>query len=56
MQKRHFQIIAELLVESRQYITSEKKYGQMCNQWADELSKHNSPFNRYTFLKACGVV
>jgi hypothetical protein len=56
MTRKHFQVIAELLVESRQYISSDKKYGEMCRIWADELANHNSAFNRYTFLKACGVV
>jgi hypothetical protein len=56
MTRKHFQVIAELLVESRQYISSDKKYGEVCRIWADELANHNSAFNRYTFLKACGVV
>jgi hypothetical protein len=56
MQRRHFEIIAELLIETRQYVTSDKRYGLLCNMWSDELAKHNPAFNRYTFLKACGAI
>jgi len=57
MQRRHFETIAELLVEQRGILNlSDKRHGIVCNMWADELANHNTAFNRYTFLKACGVL
>jgi hypothetical protein len=56
MTRKHFQVIAELLRETRAYVTSDKRYGQLCCEWADELANHNPAFNRHTFLKACGVL
>lgn len=58
MQRRHFELIAKLLIESHELgvIKSKKGYGQMCTMWADELQSTNPSFNRVTFLKACGVL
>jgi len=57
MQRRHFETIAELLIEQRGILNlSDKRHGIVCNMWADELANHNKAFNRYSFLKACGVL
>jgi len=57
MQRRHFETIASLLIDQRGVLNlSEKRHGIVCNMWADELTKTNPAFNRYTFLKACEVV
>jgi len=54
MSKRHFEAIAKTLRDAS-YL-SEKNRGRLANDIADELAKFNSAFNRYQFLKACGVV
>lgn len=56
MTRKHFTLIAEMLVENERNMMAQKKYGQVCSNWADRLEEENPQFNRYTFLKACGVV
>lgn len=58
MTRKHFELIARMLKEGRELglYTSPKRYGQLCGMWADELATQNPNFNRYTFLKACGVL
>jgi len=54
MSKRHFEAIAKTLRDAT-YLT-DKNRGRLANDIADELAKFNSAFNRYQFLKACGVI
>lgn len=57
MTRMHFEMTASLLCEQRVLLRlSEKRHGIICCLWADELAKTNQRFNRYTFLKACGVL
>lgn len=58
MQRRHFQLIADMLKEGKEIgvYRSQKAYGQYCVRWADELARTNGAFDRYRFLQACGVV
>jgi hypothetical protein len=55
MTRKDFELIAEMLVENKTLFTV-KRYGQYCCSWADTLESTNPRFNRYTFLKACGVL
>jgi len=54
MSKRHFEAIAKTLRDAT-YL-SDKNRGRLANDIADELAKFNSAFNRYQFLKACGIL
>lgn len=52
--RSQYSTMAELLADTRTYITSDKTYGRICSEWADELGLEGS--TRYTFLKECGAV
>jgi len=54
MSKRHLEAIAKTLRDAT-YLT-DKNRGRLANDIAEELAKFNSAFNRYQFLKACGVL
>lgn len=58
MTRKHFQLVADLLREANELglYRSKKGYGQACSIAADNLAETNPQFNRYTFLKACGVL
>jgi hypothetical protein len=53
MTRKHFNLIASVVSGAD---LTEKQRGKLANQFADELQKQNSAFNRYLFLKACGVL
>jgi hypothetical protein len=57
MQKRHFELIAEILSKSEKWASNEAEVAFLqhivCN-FADELAKTNPLFNRNRFVKACG--
>lgn len=58
MTRKHFQLIAELIQEAETLgiFSSQKRKGQFVTMTADRLAKENPRFDRYQFLKACGVV
>jgi hypothetical protein len=56
MTRKHFTLIAQMLVENERNMITQKKYGQVCSMWADRLQDENPQFNRYSFLKACEVI
>lgn len=60
MQRRHFELIAEVIAERR---TVEHNYADVVHDelnrirttFADRLASTNPNFNRERFLRACGV-
>lgn len=54
MQRRHFQMIADILAGMRIYMPTEYA-DRAAEYFADELRQTNPQFNRDKFLKACGV-
>ena len=57
MTRKDYEMLASLVVDSfNAGVFTEKRKGQFANMTADRLEKENPRFNRYTFLKACGVV
>ena len=56
MTRKDYTVLAELAQQSRDLFASEKRFGQFVSLTADRLEADNAAFNRYTFLKACGVV
>lgn len=55
--RRDYQLIADSILEAESLgIFTTKRKGQYANLVADRLVSTNPAFNRYLFLKACGVL
>ncbi len=54
MSKKHYEMIAKVLKDSKKYLSSMQHWA-LCRNFGDTLSQTNTKFDLVKFLKACGI-
>lgn len=54
MTRKHFELIAEILKDSKNYIEPVKHWA-LCRNFGEKLADTNNAFDLARFLEACGL-